>query len=247
METLKKALINDNLYFDRLKEPIITWRLSSGRSSTLPSTMWRRTVSWIRQFSNWRWAMQIASNRVTARSCSMEGSIPWMISCGRWIDRCPIQLGAWCGPNYRWNRFNSSNRWSLILRTVFNVSWKLTATTPSATFWRTEVIKYPQSLNIHTWIIIFRFYQSYRKRDHPSQSLELFYREFIPPITAKHHTCVGLGFDLIQRVLALEHRYPGISAALFLSSCEEVKTCCRWSRLDWLVIQFPFFPLKGYW
>ena len=69
---------------------------------------------------------------------------------------------------------------------------------------------------------ISRFYESFQQRKDLTKSLESFYREYLPPITAKHHTCVGLGLDLVERVLQLEKVYPGISSALFLASCEEV-------------------------
>ncbi|XP_057365964.1 uncharacterized protein LOC130686813 [Daphnia carinata] len=65
------------------------------------------------------------------------------------------------------------------------------------------------------------FFESYKNRKDLTQSLESFYREYNPPITAKHHTCVGLGLDLAGRIVELEQTYPGISSALFLASCEE--------------------------
>lgn len=55
-----------------------------------------------------------------------------------------------------------------------------------------------------------------------TKSLEDFYHEYIPPITSKHHTCVGLGLDLAEKIMELEKTYPGIGSALFLASCEEV-------------------------
>lgn len=67
-----------------------------------------------------------------------------------------------------------------------------------------------------------RFYESFQRRGDSDMSLEKFYHEYNPPITAKHHTCVGLGLDLAGRILELEKIYPGISSALFLASCEEV-------------------------
>jgi len=54
------------------------------------------------------------------------------------------------------------------------------------------------------------------------QSLDEFYRAFQPPITGKHHTCVGLSLDLAGRILSLEENFPGIKLALFAASCEEV-------------------------
>ncbi|XP_032780114.2 uncharacterized protein LOC116918502, partial [Daphnia magna] len=65
------------------------------------------------------------------------------------------------------------------------------------------------------------FFESYKNRKDLTQSLESFYHEYNPPITPKHHTCVGLGLDLAGRIVELEQTYPGISSALFLASCEE--------------------------
>lgn len=65
------------------------------------------------------------------------------------------------------------------------------------------------------------FHESFRRRADGSQTLESFFRGYRPPITARHHTCVGLGLDLMERILALRSHYPDIASALFLSSCEE--------------------------
>lgn len=69
-----------------------------------------------------------------------------------------------------------------------------------------------------------RFHESFRRRADGSQTLESFFRGYRPPITARHHTCVGLGLDLMERILALRSHYPDIASALFLSSCEEVNS-----------------------
>lgn len=65
------------------------------------------------------------------------------------------------------------------------------------------------------------FYESYQQRAEVTESLESFYRQYVPPISDDHHTCVGLGMDLARRILELEDSYSGISLALFLASCEE--------------------------
>ncbi|XP_043275812.1 uncharacterized protein [Venturia canescens] len=51
--------------------------------------------------------------------------------------------------------------------------------------------------------------------------VERFYHKYQPLITHKHHTCVGLGFELMRRLYKLNERYPGISSGLYLVSCEE--------------------------
>nr|CAG4644221.1 EOG090X0BHG [Lepidurus arcticus] len=64
------------------------------------------------------------------------------------------------------------------------------------------------------------FYDAYKHQ--PSITiLEEFYRLYKPPITPKHHTCVGLGMDLSQRIFQFEAQYPGLSQCIFLASCEE--------------------------
>lgn len=65
------------------------------------------------------------------------------------------------------------------------------------------------------------FYESYQQRSQFTETLEDLYRDYVPPITDKHHTCVGLGLDMTKRILELEDGFPGICSALFLASCEE--------------------------
>ena len=48
-----------------------------------------------------------------------------------------------------------------------------------------------------------------------------FYKSYRPPITAEHHTCVGLGLELIKNLSSLEERFPGLTSRLYLASCEE--------------------------
>jgi len=48
-----------------------------------------------------------------------------------------------------------------------------------------------------------------------------FYRSYRPPITAEHHTCVGLGLELIEKLSLPEERFPGLTSRLYLASCEE--------------------------
>ncbi|XP_066587902.1 uncharacterized protein [Prorops nasuta] len=51
--------------------------------------------------------------------------------------------------------------------------------------------------------------------------LDRFYRKYQPLITHQHHTCVGLGFELLNRLTRLNKRFPGIASGLYLVSCEE--------------------------
>ncbi|XP_076634914.1 uncharacterized protein LOC143348514 [Colletes latitarsis] len=51
--------------------------------------------------------------------------------------------------------------------------------------------------------------------------LDRFYRKYQPLITREHHTCVGLGFELLRWLRGLNKRFPGIASGLYLVSCEE--------------------------
>lgn len=51
--------------------------------------------------------------------------------------------------------------------------------------------------------------------------LERFYHKYQPLITREHHTCVGLGFELLYRLKCLNKRFPGIASGFYLVSCEE--------------------------
>lgn len=67
-----------------------------------------------------------------------------------------------------------------------------------------------------------RFYDSFQKRS--KVPLTTFFRTYSPPITAEHHTCVGLGLDLVDRIRKSEsilHDFPSVYKHLQLSSCEE--------------------------
>jgi hypothetical protein len=52
--------------------------------------------------------------------------------------------------------------------------------------------------------------------------LEQFMREYTPPITPEHHTCVGLGLELLKKLWKLESKFPGLASKFYVVSCEEV-------------------------
>lgn len=67
-----------------------------------------------------------------------------------------------------------------------------------------------------------RFYDSYKKQS--KVPLTTFFRTYSPPITPEHHTCVGLGLDLVDRIRkseAILQNFPIVCKHLQLSSCEE--------------------------
>ncbi|EFN74448.1 hypothetical protein EAG_08902 [Camponotus floridanus] len=64
-----------------------------------------------------------------------------------------------------------------------------------------------------------RFYKDYTASG--EKMLDRFYRKYQPLITHEHHTCVGLGFELLHRLTNLNKRFPGIASGLYLVSCEE--------------------------
>lgn len=51
--------------------------------------------------------------------------------------------------------------------------------------------------------------------------MKSFYRQYNPPITAEHHTCVGLSLELLKNLFELEDKFAGLSSCLYLVSCEE--------------------------
>jgi len=69
---------------------------------------------------------------------------------------------------------------------------------------------------------LYRFYKDYTTSG--ESALDRFYRKYQPLITHEHHTCVGLGFELLHRLTGLNKRFPGIASGLYLVSCEEVSS-----------------------
>lgn len=61
-------------------------------------------------------------------------------------------------------------------------------------------------------------YDTFQRGDEPLYDV---YDRYNPPIRAKKHTCVGLGFELIRRWRCLERDFEGVTAATALLSCEE--------------------------
>lgn len=77
-------------------------------------------------------------------------------------------------------------------------------------------------LREHRYDNIYNFLRFYKDYVASSESvLDRFYRKYQPLITNEHHTCVGLGFELLHRLRALNKRFPGIASGLYLVSCEE--------------------------
>lgn len=65
-----------------------------------------------------------------------------------------------------------------------------------------------------------KFYDSFKKSS--MDNLLEFFHLYSPPITSEHYTCVGLAFELWNRLLIkLESKYPGIGNHIFVVSCEE--------------------------
>lgn len=74
----------------------------------------------------------------------------------------------------------------------------------------------------HRYDTIGNFLKFYKNYAASGESLlDRFYRKYQPLITPEHHTCVGLGFELLNRLTALNKRFPGIASGLYLVSCEE--------------------------
>ncbi|XP_072398384.1 uncharacterized protein [Diabrotica undecimpunctata] len=65
-----------------------------------------------------------------------------------------------------------------------------------------------------------KLYESYKKSG--NDNLLEFFHLYSPPITSEHHTCVGLAFELWNRLrLNLDSKYPGIGNHICVVSCEE--------------------------
>lgn len=82
-----------------------------------------------------------------------------------------------------------------------------------------------QNCLIHSYILIkcivicFRFYEEYYANG--ENNLFQFFQTYNPPITPEHHTCVGLGLTLLNRLSTLESKFPSLISRLHLVSCEE--------------------------
>lgn len=64
-----------------------------------------------------------------------------------------------------------------------------------------------------------RFYRAFKKSK--IDSLDSFYREYQPPITPCHYTCVGLAYELIQRLNNFLPQYLEATNNFYVVSCEE--------------------------
>lgn len=65
-----------------------------------------------------------------------------------------------------------------------------------------------------------KFYEMFQNSG--SDNLLEFFHLYSPPITSEHYTCVGLAFELWNRLrFNLESKYPGIGNHICVVSCEE--------------------------
>ncbi|XP_065338180.1 uncharacterized protein LOC135938466 [Cloeon dipterum] len=64
-----------------------------------------------------------------------------------------------------------------------------------------------------------RFYMGFESSGFTQ--LDQFFREYSPPITPDHHTCVGLGLELLNKLWCLESSYAGLASKFYVVSCEE--------------------------
>ncbi|KAJ8893911.1 hypothetical protein PR048_006512 [Dryococelus australis] len=79
-----------------------------------------------------------------------------------------------------------------------------------------------QLLQVHHYNSVgnlIRFYEEF----HASGFSDVmqFFRQYSPPITPEHYTCVGLALELLRRLASLEEKFPGLTSRLYLVSCEE--------------------------
>ncbi|CAG9863484.1 unnamed protein product [Phyllotreta striolata] len=78
-------------------------------------------------------------------------------------------------------------------------------------------------LEEHNYDTIGNFLRFYdRFRNSGMDNLLEFFHMYSPPITSEHYTCVGLAFELWNRIRnKLEAKYPGIGSHISVVSCEE--------------------------
>ena len=83
----------------------------------------------------------------------------------------------------------------------------------------------PRKLILLSLILIYidvcRFYRAFKKSK--IESLESFYREYQPPITPCHYTCVGLAYELIHRLNTFLPENHDAVNKFYVVSCEEVE------------------------
>lgn len=94
--------------------------------------------------------------------------------------------------------------------------------------WQYEELATNIELNVqhlledHNYNTVGNFLQLYQQfKASTSDSLEEFFHRYEPPVTAQHHTCVGLALELWCRLHKLETRFAGLTESLYLVSCEE--------------------------
>ncbi|KAK6617008.1 hypothetical protein RUM44_005365 [Polyplax serrata] len=76
-----------------------------------------------------------------------------------------------------------------------------------------------QAYNYNTVGNFIRFYSEFNRSG--ETNVGTFFRRYIPPITSDHHTCVGLGMELLQKLRHLENKFPKLKNKFYLVSCEE--------------------------
>jgi len=76
-----------------------------------------------------------------------------------------------------------------------------------------------QARNYNTIGNFIRFYDEFRASG--ESKVSNFYRRYNPPITPEHHTCVGLGLELLIRLQLVEKKFPSVAGKFYLVSCEE--------------------------
>uniref|UniRef100_T1JLG9 Uncharacterized protein n=1 Tax=Strigamia maritima TaxID=126957 RepID=T1JLG9_STRMM len=82
---------------------------------------------------------------------------------------------------------------------------------------------------------LLRFYESFKQQS--SQDILDFYKTYIPVITPEHHTCVGLGLDLLNRITTSDFgsNNPEMIGSFYLVSAEE----CISKPEDYCLMKLP--------
>ncbi|KAL0275629.1 UNVERIFIED_CONTAM: hypothetical protein PYX00_003427 [Menopon gallinae] len=118
-----------------------------------------------------------------------------------WPDGHPLPLPRWGRPRETF-RVDSVEQYEELAATV-----ELT------------VQQMIEAHNYNTVGNLVRFYEEFRSSG--EGKVRTFFRRYRPPITPEHHTCVGLGLELLQRLRMLHRKFPDVAGKFYLVSCEE--------------------------
>lgn len=81
------------------------------------------------------------------------------------------------------------------------------------------VVKKSKNYFIRPSYFSTRFHEEFRKSN--ETVLAHFMLGYNPVISQEHHTCVGLGLSLLDKLRSLDCQFSGLASKLYIASCEE--------------------------